>query len=317
MNLNYFKEKEKKGKFFSHRNNHYQKNVFLLKENKNIQMNYPLSIQRDLTKERINKIKMKYSLSLNNINQKFVQNKIQSLKYKYMKDKPNKNNKIKIDNAIRYSISKAIDNQINYSRNNNINGMFRSSSLQFSRENNFNINSSNSTIKSERKKNIFENNVINNYSHYSKESNNKGNNNYITKSLYNFKYLRNLKEDFIKVHNKLKDLFQKDAFNKKKKKFKNMIFPISKKIYLLNEIKKDIKKVNKNNQRNITILPESKTSEILNTNQKRNLFNELFSEEYEDAKISEQVIKKPNLIRNLSKPKLNLPKYTNLYNMKI
>ena len=96
-----------------------------------------------------------------------------------------------------------------------------------------------------------------------------------------------------------------------------MIFPISKKIYLLNEIKNDIKKVNKNNQRNVTILPQSKTSEILNTKQKRNLFNELFSEEYDDFGRSEQVIQKPNLIRNLSKPKLNLPKYTNLYNIKI
>ena len=172
-------------------------------------------------------------------------------------------------------------------------------------------------MKSESKTNIFSNNGIDNYSHNSKESYNKSNNNNKSKFLYNFKYLRNLKEDFIKVHNKFKDLFQKDAFNKKKKKLNNMIFPISKKIYLLNEIKKDIKKVNKYTQRNMESLHQSKTSEISNRIPKRNLFNELFSEDYDDVAKSEQVIQKPNLIRNFSKPKLNLPKYTTLYNIKI
>ena len=316
MNLNFYKGKENN---FSNENNYYQKNLMLFKENN--QNHYPFSIQKDLTKEKINKIKMKYSLSLNSINKKLIQNKIQSLKFKYMKDKQNINNKINFNTAIRYSISKSKNNQINYSRNSNINGMFRSSSLQFSRENNFNLNSLYSTLKSESKTNIFSNNGIDNYSLYSKESYNKSNktnnNNNKSKFLYNFKYLRNLKEDFIKVHNKFKDLFQKDAFNKKKKKLNNMIFPISKKIYLLNEIKKDIKKVNKYTQRNMESLHQSKTSEISNRIPKRNLFNELFREDYDDVAKSEQVIQKPNLIRNFSKPKLNLPKYTTLYNIKI
>ena len=110
---------------------------------------------------------------------------------------------------------------------------------------------------------------------------------------------------------------KKDAFNKKKKKMINMIFPISKKLYLLNEIKRDIKNVNKNSFSNMFSQRSAMTTTSEN-NTNTNLFNELFTDsEQNNSSNSKHGIIKPNLIKTFSKPKLNVPKYTNLYNMKI
>ena len=313
MKFNFHKGKENK---FSSENKRYHNNLLLFKNRIKTQNQNPVFIPKDVTNEKIDKIKLKYSLSQNSINTQFVHRKIQFLKNKYMNNTQSLDNKFKINNTIRYSINNNINNNLNlHSRNNSKKNMFRSTSLKFVKENNLNFNNLYNTLKNERKINLAEDNKINNYIQPSKDSYSSNNNNK-SKFQYNFKYLKNIKDDFINVHNKLKDLWQNDAFNKKKKKFVNMVFPISKKIYLLNEIKKDIKNVNKNSFGNMTITPKSTiTSSSEYTN--KNLFSELFSEEDNDAIMKKGGIKKPILIRNFTKPKLNLPKYTNLYNIKI
>ena len=313
MKFNFLKGKENP---FSSENKRYHNNLLLFKNRIKTQNQYPIFVPKDITSEKIDKIKIKYSLSQNSINTQFVHRKIQFLKNKYMTNTQSLDNKFKINNTIRYSINNNVNNNFNlHSRNNNKKNMFRSTSLKLVKENNLKFNNLYNTLKNERKINLGENNKINDYIQPSKDSKNSNNNNK-SKFQYNFKYLKNIKEDFINVHNKLKDLWQNDAFNKKKKKIVNMVFPISKKIYLLNEIKKDIKNVNKNSFGNAGITPKSTiTSSSEYTN--KNLFSELFSDEDNDAIMKKGGIKKPILIRNFTKPKLNLPKYRNLYNMKI
>jgi hypothetical protein len=313
MKFNFLKGKENP---FSSENKRYHNNLLLFKNRIKTQNQYPVFVPKDITSEKIDKIKIKYSLSQNSINTQFVHRKIQFLKNKYMTNTQSLDNKFKINNTIRYSINNNVNNNLNlHSRNNIKKNMFRSTSLKLVKENNLKFNNLYNTLKNERKINLGENNKINDYIQPSKDSKNSNNNNK-SKFQYNFKYLKNIKEDFINVHNKLKDLWQNDAFNKKKKKIVNMVFPISKKIYLLNEIKKDIKNVNKNSFGNTGITPKSTiTSSSEYTN--KNLFSELFSDEDNDAIMKKGGIKKPILIRNFTKPKLNLPKYRNLYNMKI
>ena len=311
MNFNFHKGKDN---YISNNNQRYQNNLLLIKDKYRTQNS--LFSSKHKTNEIIDKIKMKYGLLHNTLNTQVVNRKIQILKNKYMKGSQNLESKININNNIRYSTNNDINNKLVLrANNNNKKHMFRSTSLQFVKENNLNFNNLYNTLKNDRKISFKENNKLNNIDfEATKNENNKTNN---TKSKFEFKYLKNIKEDFINIHNKFKNLFQNDVFNKKKKKLVNMIFPISKKLYLLSEMKKDIKIANKNSFRNMTISPKSTISSNSEYTSK-NIFSELFSENGDDETIiGQNGIKKPNLIRTFSKPKLNVPKYRNLYNMKI
>ncbi len=311
MNFNFHKGKDN---YISNNNQRYQNNLLLIKDKYRTQNS--LFSSKHKTNEIIDKIKMKYGLLHNTINTQVVNRKMQILKNKYIKGSQNLESKININNNIRYSTNNDINNKLVLrANNNNKKHMFRSTSLQFVKENNLNFNNLYNTLKNDRKISFKENNKLNNIDfEATKNENNKANN---TKSKFEFKYLKNIKEDFINIHNKFKNLFQNDAFNKKKKKLVNMIFPISKKLYLLSEMKKDIKIANKNSFRNMTISPKSTISSNSEYTSK-NIFSELFSENGDDETIiGQNGIKKPNLIRTFSKPKLNVPKYRNLYNMKI
>lgn len=311
MNFNFHKGKDN---YISNNNQRYQNNLLLIKDKYRTQNS--LFSSKHKTNEIIDKIKMKYGLLHNTINTQVVNRKMQILKNKYMKGGQNLESKININNNIRYSTNNDINNKLVLrANNNNKKHMFRSTSLQFVKENNLNFNNLYNTLKNDRKISFKENNKLNNIDfEATKNENNKANN---TKSKFEFKYLKNIKEDFINIHNKFKNLFQNDVFNKKKKKLVNMIFPISKKLYLLSEMKKDIKIANKNSFRNMTISPKSTISSNSEYTSK-NIFSELFSENGDDETIiGQNGIKKPNLIRTFSKPKLNVPKYRNLYNMKI
>ena len=311
MNFNFHKGKDN---YISNNNQRYQNNLLLIKDKYRTQNS--LFSSKHKTNEIIDKIKMKYGLLHNTINTQVVNRKMQILKNKYMKGSQNLESKININNNIRYSTNNDINNKLVLrANNNNKKHMFRSTSLQFVKENNLNFNNLYNTLKNDRKISFKENNKLNNIDfEATKNENNKINN---TKSKFEFKYLKNIKEDFINIHNKFKNLFQNDVFNKKKKKLVNMIFPISKKLYLLSEMKKDIKIANKNSFRNMTISPKSTISSNSEYTSK-NIFSELFSENGDDETIiGQNGIKKPNLIRTFSKPKLNVPKYRNLYNMKI
>ena len=311
MNFNFHKGKDN---YISYNNQRYQNNLLLIKDKYRTQNS--LFSSKHKTNEIIDKVKMKYGLLHNTINTQVVNRKMQILKNKYIKGSQNLESKININNNIRYSTNNDINNKLVLrANNNNKKHMFRSTSLQFVKENNLNFNNLYNTLKNDRKISFKENNKLNNIDfEATKNENNKTNN---TKSKFEFKYLKNIKEDFINIHNKFKNLFQNDVFNKKKKKLVNMIFPISKKLYLLSEMKKDIKIANKNSFRNMTISPKSTISSNSEYTSK-NIFSELFSENGDDETIiGQNGIKKPNLIRTFSKPKLNVPKYRNLYNMKI
>ena len=311
MNFNFHKGKDN---YISNNNQRYQNNLLLIKDKYRTQNS--LFSSKHKTNEIIDKIKMKYGLLHNTLNTQVVNRKMQILKNKYMKGSQNLESKININNNIRYSTNNDINNKLVLrANNNNKKHMFRSTSLQFVKENNLNFNNLYNALKNDRKISFKENNKLNNIDfEATKNENNKANN---TKSKFEFKYLKNIKEDFINIHNKFKNLFQNDVFNKKKKKLVNMIFPISKKLYLLSEMKKDIKIANKNSFRNMTISPKSTISSNSEYTSK-NIFSELFSENGDDETIiGQNGIKKPNLIRTFSKPKLNVPKYRNLYNMKI
>ena len=311
MNFNFHKGKDN---YISNNNQRYQNNLLLINDKYRTQNS--LFSSKHKTNEIIDKVKMKYGLLHNTINTQVVNRKMQILKNKYMKGSQNLESKININNNIRYSTNNDINNKLVLrANNNNKKHMFRSTSLQFVKENNLNFNNLYNTLKNDRKISFKENNKLNNIDfEATKNENNKANN---TKSKFEFKYLKNIKEDFINIHNKFKNLFQNDVFNKKKKKLVNMIFPISKKLYLLSEMKKDIKIANKNSFRNMTISPKSTISSNSEYTSK-NIFSELFSENGDDETIiGQNGIKKPNLIRTFSKPKLNVPKYRNLYNMKI
>lgn len=311
MNFNFHKGKDN---YISNNNQRYQNNLLLIKDKYRTQNS--LFSSKHKTNEIIDKIKMKYGLLHNTINTQVVNRKMQILKNKYIKGSQNLESKININNNIRYRTNNDINNKLVLrANNNNKKHMFRSTSLKFVKENNLNFNNLYNTLKNDRKISFKENNKLNNIDfEATKNENNKINN---TKSKFEFKYLKNIKEDFINIHNKFKNLFQNDVFNKKKKKLVNMIFPISKKLYLLSEMKKDIKIANKNSFRNMTISPKSTISSNSEYTSK-NIFSELFSENGDDETIiGQNGIKKPNLIRTFSKPKLNVPKYRNLYNMKI
>ena len=315
MNFNFIKEKESSNLY----NNIRYKNHLLLSNDSNKE-NYPFFISKEKVKERIAKIKKKYGSLYNSSNTILVNRKIQILKNKYMNSQ-NIQKKININNMIHYSGNNNTNSKLKLlSRNNQKKNMFRSSSLKFVKESNFNFDKLYNTYKNENKNHIIINNKSNNKETDKDNQSKATNDSNKSKFGYNFKYLRNIKEDFISVHKKLKELLQNDAFNKSKKRLTNMIFPISKKINLLSDIKKDIKNVNKNSFGYMTISPKStiSTSSDYTLKGTTHLFNELFSEENIDSiKNSVGRIKKPNLIRSLTKPKLDVPKYTNLYNMKI
>ena len=295
MNYNTFKKNE----FYS--NNLHKNNLIFFKEKNKSQNSLFSSLSNP--KEKIRHLKYKYNILNNNIkNPQLIHRKVQLLKNKYMKNNAKEEKKLQINSVIQYSINN--NNMNNKTKfilgNNNQKNMFRSASLKLIKENNFKFNNLYSSFKNPKKL-FFSENELNNITTFHKTNNNKNG--------YHFKYLKNVKDDFINVHNKLKELWQNDAFNKKKKKKFDIIFPISKKIFLLSEMKKDIQNANKHSFSNSTISRNSESS-------KKNIFGELFYESSKETINSfESGIRRPNLIRSFSKPKLNVPKFSNLFNI--
>ena len=295
MNYNTFKKNE----FYS--NNLHKNNLIFFKEKNKSQNSLFSSLSNP--KAKIRHLKYKYNILNNNIkNPQLIHRKVQLLKNKYMKNNAKEEKKLQINSVIQYSINN--NNMNNKTKfilgNNNQKNMFRSASLKLIKENNFKFNNLYSSFKYPKKSffsennnkendNIQSKNELNNITTFHKTNNNKNG--------YHFKYLKNVKDDF------------NDAFNKKKKKKFNNIFPISKKIFLLSEMKKDIQNANKHSFSNSTISRDSESS-------KKNIFGELFYESSKETINSfESGIRRPNLIRSFSKPKLNVPKFSNLFNI--
>jgi len=311
MNFNTIKTNE------FYRNKLHLNNLIFYKEKNKSQISLFSSLNNP--KEKLHHLKYKYKYSIlnnnNNKNPQIIHREIQLLKNKYMKNKAKEENKLQINSVIQYNINNNMNNKTKFIlNNNNKKNMFRSESLKLIKESNFKLNNSYNSFKKKKKLLSFsEKNNINKENDNIKSKNELNNitliHNLNNKNGYHFKFLKNSKEDFINVHNKFKELFPNDAFNKKKKKIFNKIFPISKKIFLLNEMKKDIQNVNKHSFSNSTISRNSESP-------KKSIFSELFDESNKDIITNfERSIRRPNLIRNFSKPKLNVPKFSKLFNI--
>ena len=356
-NFNKFKLKADKINKHITDNNRYKKLLLKTKLEKNNFLNGNV-ISKNKEIHTVDKIKMKYGFLLS-LSPQFAYNKIQSLKNKYLNNNISSINKynncanLKMSSYIPHNIDNitfshknsnssnsnsncnsfsimALNNNQNSTNNSNIryskNNFFRSSSLQFVKENNFNFNNSYNKLKNKKRTELKENNAINHrnnniYNFFQKESKTTKNNNNNPKFGQNFKYLRNTREDFISVDKKLNEILKSDAFNSKRKQF-NIIFPISKKIIMLNEVKKDINNLKKKTFNSLLNLKITKTGDSFFTSytsdfprnhseNNLNMFYELFNDEKENNNIinNKNEINKPILIKSLPKPKLNVPKY--------
>ena len=354
-NFNKFKIKADKINKHISDNKRYKKLLLKTKLEKNNFLNGNV-ISKNEEIHTIDKIKMKYGFLLS-LSPQFTYNKIQSLKNKYLNNnisslkKYNNCVNLKMSSYIPHNYDKitfshknsnnssncnsfsilALNNNQNSTSNSNIryskNNFFRSSSLQFVKENNFNFNNVYNKLKNKKRTELNDNNSINHrnnniYNIYQKESKTVKNINNNPKFGQNFKYLKNTREDFINVDKKLNEILKSYAFNKNERKQLNIIFPISKKIKMLNEVKKDINNLNKKSFNSLLNSKITKTGDSFFTSHNSdfprnhsennlNMFYELFNDEKENNNIinNKNEINKPILIKSLPKPKLNVPKY--------
>ena len=346
-NFNFFNKKEEKNNINTiSDNNRYKK--LSSHEEKNATLGSTI-ISKYKKKYNIETIKKKYGILTYNLSPQITHSKIQFLKNKYI------NNNINFYKNHNSNISHYMINNVeNMSINNNINpdnvmnkthkkyNLFRNSSLQFVKENNIILNNFYNTLKSKKRNDLNNKNNTNIILNNKKFNNNnntlkKGSKNisinynnhnvvYKPKLGQNFKYLKNTREEFIFMDKKLNNLLKSEIFNKCKNKNFNKVFPISKKINMLNEVKNDIKNLNKKNFED-TLLTQ-KAGESFSNNQNPglyrsnsertfNIFYELFDDDKENSNIinNENEINKPILIKSLPKPKLNVPNYVNFYSL--
>ena len=203
-------------------------------------INSLLSTRPEL-KENINKIKMKYGYSENHLEQQNLHHQISQLKNKYIKDNTNK---YKINNVNK--ISYINENQ------NNLNKEFQKShknknhSLDIEKIKNRTLPSN---INYEKERISFclsngpqTNNNINNISNLSDniEMDKK------RKSIDNYqKYLKNKRNEYNKIEQKINEILNDKEFIPEKKQKFSSIYPISKRINLLTDVKKEINIINK------------------------------------------------------------------------
>lgn len=133
------KEEENSKNNLLNDNNRYTKELFPIKEKKDIQTS--TFISRNKISYNIDKIKSKYGIFTSDLNQKIDYNKIQILKNKYFSDKIN-NGEFSINNIDKFSIN-------NKKKNKNRN-LFRNSSLQFVKENNIIFKNFYKTFKNQK-----------------------------------------------------------------------------------------------------------------------------------------------------------------------
>ena len=213
-------------------------------------LNILLSTRPEL-KENINKIKLKYGYSDHLLEQEDLHNQISKLKNKYIK---NNIKKYKINNVnnIEY---------LNDSPNKNINKNYpnkefqrthRIKSLDFTkiRKNYlpYEQNNNNNSYEKEKMsfclspKNINNSDNVNNFSNFSDDIDIGKKD----KDMNYHKYLKNKRNDFNKIDLKIKEILKDEELSPDKvKKFSN-IYPISKRINILTDVKKEINNINKN-----------------------------------------------------------------------
>ena len=302
----------------------------LSKQERKTPLNLLLS-SRPRLKEDINKIKLKYGYSQQASDQRNIHDQISNLKNKYIK---NSANKYKINNV----------NVISYINKEEKKCFNRSESYQ-NNENNLIRRQSDDIVKIKDNTSFYNNNNNNEKEKLSpllsteRLINNINNNNYSLNENQNIKekkeseyenYLKNTRNDFYLVDKKVNEILQNERLSPEKNNKFNNIYPISQRINMLNNIKNEIKVVNKNFENTINNSSLSQASgsyttigfkyinpKIKKTSIYRDIFeskNDEYGSFYSNEISKENDVEKPILIRSLSKPKLKVMRFSKFCN---
>ena len=302
----------------------------LSKQERTTPLNLLLS-SRPRLKEDINKIKLKYGYSQQARDQRNIHDQISNLKNKYIKNSANKY-KINNVNVISY-VNKEEKNCINRSESyqNNENNLIRrqSDDILKMKDNTSFYNNNNNNEKEKLSPLLSTERLINNIN----------NNNYSLNDNQNIKekkeseyenYLKNTRNDFYLVDKKVNEILQNERLSPEKNNKFNNIYPISQRINMLNNIKNEIKVVNKNFENTINNSSLSQASgsyttigfkyinpKIKKTSIYRDIFeskNDEYGSFYSNEISKDNEIEKPILIRSLSKPKLKVMRFSKFCN---
>ena len=302
----------------------------LSKQERKTPLNLLLSTRPRL-KEDINKIKLKYGYSQQARDQRNIYDQISKLKNKYIKKSANKY-KINNVNVISY-VNKKEKNCINRSESyqSNNNNKIKGHSVD-SIKNKNNTSSFYNNIEKEKEK-------ISLFLSTERLMNNINNNSFINDN-QNIKekkesdyenYVKNTRNDFYLVDKKVNEILQGERLSPEKKIKFNNIYPISQRINMLNSVKNEIRVVNKNFENTINNSSLSQASgsyttigfKYINPKFKRtSIYRDIFESKNDDYgsfysnEISkDNEIEKPILIRGLSKPKLNVMRFSKFCNI--
>lgn len=147
------------------------------------------------------------------------------------------------------------------------------------------------------------------------------------KLVQSFRFLKNTRQEYIEVDKTLKKLLKDENFNINKKKGFMSMYPISKRIKMLTNAKKDINKVNKTtrSKSNASTIRDSYNSELdklhkelKNKNKSQSIFDAIFSDdnnENNNYSGDSECYKmcKPVLLKSVPKPRLQVPNYPDFY----
>ena len=304
----------------------------LSKKERKTSLNLLLSTRPEL-KQNINKIKLKYGYSQDILEQQNIHHQISQLKDKYIKNNADKYkiNNVNIISYINKDKKKLYHNNESFQNYNNNTknkaksldlGRIRNNSSSYYNNNfiNYKKEKMNLVLSSEQLMNNINNNSILNDNPNIKEKKESDYENYV----------RNTRNDFYNVDKKVNEILQNEKLSPEKKIKFNNIRPISHRINILNNVKKEIKVVNRNfdntfNNSSISQFSGSFTTigfKYINPKFKRtSIYNDIFGNKNEENgsfdfnEVSkESELDKPILIRGLSKPKLNVMPFSKFYN---
>ena len=287
-------------------------------------LNLLLSTRPEI-KENINKIKFKYGIIQNVMDQQKVQFKISQLKKKYLEKSADKY-KINNVNMISYiNNNKKKNNYNNESFQNNNNNKIKGHSIDLERIKNSNSSFYNNNNNNEKEKislglsseqlmNI-NNSLINENQNIKQRKENDYEN-----------YIKSTRNDFYLIDKKVNEILKNERISSEKRTKFNNIYPISQRINMLNNVKNEIKIINRNYDNNINNSSVSQFSnsfttlgfKYINPKFKRSsIYSDIFTNKIDEYgsfvfnEISkENELDKPVLIRGLSKPKLNIKRFS-------
>ena len=287
-------------------------------------LNLLLSTRPEI-KENINKIKFKYGIIQNVMDQQKVQFKISQLKKKYLEKSADKY-KINSVNMISYiNNNKKKNNYNNESFQNNNNNKIKGHSIDLERIKNSNSSFYNNNNNNEKEKislglsseqlmNI-NNSLINENQNIKQRKENDYEN-----------YVKSTRNDFYLIDKKVNEILKNERISSEKRTKFNNIYPISQRINMLNNVKNEIKIINRNYDNNINNSSVSQFSNSFTTLgfkyinpkfKKSSIYSDIFTNKIDEYgsfvfnEISkENELDKPVLIRGLSKPKLNIKRFS-------